>query len=293
MTGNGNQWFSPLSEAEKAAVLVAATDAARFDVAAEAWVDRVLRNFLDRGKELPPIPEALADDIQVTPEASRLDPEEWVALGRCLAESVSLRQLDPPQALRVSVPQAVRFADLAVRQRHNAERRELRRLSGSGGASWEWTERQDGLWKAAISIGSLGFRVQFLRDGYEPHRAWERGWEAERETWAILNRDTLRDHKWYPRGTGLFPMIDRCLKKMTKEFLEEVQPTSLRIMGSDPKRNAHNSATYASCAPDGFEIVAIRNDGSSFATEDGVVGIRFVRSDVTVDPNDGVARSFG
>jgi len=293
MTGNGNQRFSPLTEAEKAAVLAAATDAARFDVAAEAWVDRVLRNFLDRGKELPPIPEALAADIQVTPEASRLDPEEWVALGRRLAVSVSLRQFGPPQALRVSVPQAVGFADLAIRQRHNAEQRGLRRLAGLGGASWAWTERQDGLWKATISIGNLRFAVQFLRDGYEPHRAWERSWDADRETWIILNRDTLKDHKWYSRRTGLFPRIDKCLKEMTTEFLEEVQPTSLRIMGSDAKRNAHNSATYASCAPEGFEMVAIRSEGSSFATEDGIVGIRFVRSDVTVDPNDGVARSFG
>jgi hypothetical protein len=121
---------------------------------------------------------------------------------------------------------------------------------------------------AIITIGSFRAEVEF----YIENRRRCRGWAPMQDT--------------PESGTGLFPTIDRCLREITEEYIEQRKPPSLFIYGDDAKRNNWNSSTYKTYKAAGYDFCLIKNTSGGWnsrkANSRGVVGVAWVRKGETV-----------
>jgi hypothetical protein len=128
--------------------------------------------------------------------------------------------------------------------------------------SWLWDHR------AQIEIGDFVAIVDF----YEQSGRRCRGW------WPTCP---------ISHGSGLFPKIDKLLRKITEKYMREKQPPSLFIYGDDAKRNNWNSKHYPSYkVPEGYRFFVIKNPDSTKGNDKSVVGVGWVRDGEKI-PEDG------
>jgi hypothetical protein len=123
--------------------------------------------------------------------------------------------------------------------------------------------------RAIFQIGDFQCLVQF----YLHHGRWNRGWGIENDEGE--------------RGTGLFPVIDKCLKKITERFLLDHNPPSLFIYGADAKRNNWNADHYMRYrVPLPYDYFVIKNRKSIRCGNGGIVGVGWIREKEMPKPHE-------